>query len=251
MDIKSFQKKLGELVELAKYNNRTLNAELVEQFFGACGLEENQIKSIYVYLKSQGIHVKGGTRESESDYDMMPAQIDEKTEADPLSVEEEEYLKNYVEGVKAGFVSKVEREELFQKAMDGDAAARQRLVEGYLPEVIRAVRSLHRKEIFAGDMLQEGNIGLLSALETLNAAENPHEWILESINKEIKQFLHMYQEQCREDDYLINRVEKLEAAVRDLTDGAEDKFSVEELSVFLDMSVEEIKDVLRLTGDDK
>lgn len=251
MDIKSFQKKLAELVELAKYNNRTLNAELVEQFFSEGGLEEDQIKSIYVYLKSQGIHVKDGAGESNSDDDMMPAQIDEERPADPLSAEEEEYLKSYMEGVRTGFVSEAEREALLQKAMDGDAAARQRLAEGYLPEVIRVVRSLHRKEIFAGDMLQEGNIGLLSALETLNTVENPHEWILESINKEIKQSIHMYQEQCREDDSLISRVEKLEAAVRDLTDGADDKFSVEELSAFLDMSVEEIKDVLRLTGDDK
>ena len=46
----------------------------------------------------------------------------------------------------------------------------------------------------------------------------------------------------------------LEAAVRELTEDDEDeksKFSVEELAIILDMDVEEIRDVLRLTGDDK
>ena len=55
-------------------------------------------------------------------------------------------------------------------------------------------------------------------------------------------------------DYLVAKVEKLEAAVRELTEDEEDessKFSVEELAIILDMDEEEIRDVLRLTGDDK
>ena len=59
------------------------------------------------------------------------------------------------------------------------------------------------------------------------------------------------EEQKWRDDCLVNRVEKLEAAVRNLTEEAGDKFSVEELSAFLDMSVEEIQDILKLTGEDK
>ena len=57
-----------------------------------------------------------------------------------------------------------------------------------------------------------------------------------------------------EDDYLVAKVEKLESAVRELTEGDDDesaKFSIEELAIILDMDVEEIRDVLRLTGDDK
>ena len=57
-----------------------------------------------------------------------------------------------------------------------------------------------------------------------------------------------------EDDYLVAKVEKLEAAVRELTEDEDEessKFSVEELAIILDMDEEEIRDVLRLTGDDK
>ena len=55
------------------------------------------------------------------------------------------------------------------------------------------------------------------------------------------------------DDSLIARVEKLENAVRELSDDEDGKceFSVAELAVILDMNVEEIRDTLRLTGDDK
>lgn len=55
------------------------------------------------------------------------------------------------------------------------------------------------------------------------------------------------------DDSLVARVEKLESAVRELNDDEDDKnaFSIDELAIILDMKVDEIRDVLRLTGDDK
>ena len=49
---------------------------------------------------------------------------------------------------------------------------------------------------------------------------------------------------------MVDKVTRLEQAVKDLTDGDEDlEFSVDELSLFLDMPKEEIEDVLRLTGE--
>lgn len=251
MDIKSFQKKLGDVVELARINNRRLNGELVENLFAGDGLDADQLKSVHEYLKSQGIRILNGEEEEVDEEELNPILFDENKEADPLSSEEEEYLKAYMDGVNPGYVSEEEREILFRRAAEGIIEAKQRLIELYLPEVVRIVRNMHRKEIFAGDMLQEGNIGLLSALEALETSDNPHEWILRSVHEAVSQSIRLQQEQSWEDDLLINRVEKLEAAVKDLTDGSEDKFSVEELSAFLDMSVEEIRDVLRLTGDDK
>ena len=49
----------------------------------------------------------------------------------------------------------------------------------------------------------------------------------------------------------MEKVRKLEAAVRELSEEGEKKFSLEELAVLLDMDVDEIRDVLRLTGDDQ
>ena len=40
-------------------------------------------------------------------------------------------------------------------------------------------------------------------------------------------------------------------AIEELSDGDKMDFSVAELSAYLDLSVEEIEDILRLTGDDK
>lgn len=43
----------------------------------------------------------------------------------------------------------------------------------------------------------------------------------------------------------------MEKKVKELTEDEDVKYSVEELAAFLDMDLEEMESVLRLTGDDK
>ena len=72
---------------------------------------------------------------------------------------------------------------------------------------------------------------------------------------EIRSAIHLFMEeqsqQKKEDDILVEKVRNLEAKVKELTEDEDVKYSVEELAAFLDMDVEEMESVLRLTGDDK
>ena len=47
----------------------------------------------------------------------------------------------------------------------GDGTASARLTELYLPETVKIARELHREEYFIGDLIQEGNMCLIAALE--------------------------------------------------------------------------------------
>ena len=176
-----------------------------------------------------------------------------KKTPDPLTQEEEEYLKDYLEEIRGGFESEEQEKRLLRSALEGDDEAKKRLIEAYVSDVISSVRKFHRKEFFAGDMLQEGNLGLIMALEDIadHKDTNLRAWIMGSIDQAILTAIQAQEQQKWEDDALVGRVEKLESAVKQLTDESEEKFSVEELSALLDMSVDEIEDVLRLTGDDK
>ena len=115
------------------------------------------------------------------------------------------------------------------------------------------------EEIFIADLIQEANISLLMALgeeepEEEEPEEKDEKWLLGRIRCGIRHAIEEQTQRKFEDDYLVAKVEKLEAAVRELTEDEEDessKFSVEELAIILDMDEEEIRDVLRLTGDDK
>ena len=107
------------------------------------------------------------------------------------------------------------------------------------------------EEIFIADLIQEANISLLMALGEEEPEEKDEKWLLGRIRCGIRHAIEEQTQRKFEDDYLVAKVEKLEAAVRELTEDESSKFSVEELAIILDMDEEEIRDVLRLTGDDK
>ena len=48
---------------------------------------------------------------------------------------------------------------------------------------------------------------------------------------------------------MVEKVRKLEAAIREISDDDNQKFSIEELSAYLDMDEDEIRAVLNLTGE--
>ena len=78
------------------------------------------------------------------------------------------------------------------------------------------------------------------------------EWLFREIRQGLKKAVDAQVQRKIQDDSLVEKVQNLEAAVKDLTeDGEENKFTINELAIILDMDVEEIRDILRLTGDDK
>ena len=103
-------------------------------------------------------------------------------------------------------------------------------------------------------MIQEANLALMQALENAGSAQRDEEWLLTEIRKGLEEVCREQKQQKFRDDSLVARVEKLESAVRELSDDEDDArnaFSINELAIILDMDVEEIRDTLRLTGDDK
>lgn len=133
----------------------------------------------------------------------------------------------------------------------GEEQAAGRIAELFLPRVIQIATGLHRKDYFLGDMIQEGNMALMAALQAWHPEGDPERWLEKQVRQGLLETLRMKEQQNYQDEALVEKVRKLEAAVRELSEEGEKKFSLEELAVLLDMDVDEIRDVLRLTGDDQ
>lgn len=81
---------------------------------------------------------------------------------------------------------------------------------------------LNCEEIFLADLIQEANVSLLMALDE----ENDHKVKNGFWEESSAGILRAIEEQTQkkfEDDYLVAKVEKLEAAVRELTEDDEDE----------------------------
>lgn len=252
MDVLEFQKKLEEICALAESNHKTLTTDQVKEYFEASELEKEQLLKILQYLRIKGISIEGAPQTGREAFADEPEE--EKEKYDPLTKEEEAYLQEYLEGFSDTDREETAAEELFQRMAEGDVLAQAQLTKYYLPEAARMAAKMNSRQIFLADLIQEANVGLLTALEEDVPVLKDEKWLLGRIALSIRHAIEEQTQRKFEDDYLVAKVEKLESAVKELTEDEEDgslKFSIDELAVILDMEADEIRDVLRLTGDDK
>ena len=168
----------------------------------------------------------------------------------PLTAEEEAYLKNYLEELPV--VDEVDADSVFEALAAGDQRALQTLTSYYMKTAADMAVEMNIEEMQLADLIQEANLCLIQALGTAGDECRDEKWLLSEMRKGIQLVLEEQTQRKFEDDSLVARVEKLEHAVRDLNDGEDEKnaFTIDELAIILDMKVDEIRDILRLTGDD-
>lgn len=279
MDVETFQKKLVELCALAAGNGNCLNGEQVKAFFTGLDLNKEQLLHIFKYLKIQGITIEGISLSQEEadakaygrnsgtgtdgktdggagmDTDTEPERgmaASEDTDTEPqLGEEERIYLQQYLDALdKAAFDEK--KAEQFFAALAEGTDTKEKLTQMYLPVAAQIAASLWNPQVQLADLIQEANVYLLIALGSKEPDRKNDRWLRSEILSGLKLVIEDQTQQHFEDECLVARVQNLETAVKELSegeDGEESKFSVNELAIILDMEVEEIEDVLRLTGD--
>ena len=81
----------------------------------------------------------------------------------------DEVVRLYVQEVEGGpRLSEAEQVELLKRAADGDQEATLRLLEAYLQHVVPIAKDYADRGVALLDLIQEGNVGLISALDKLN-----------------------------------------------------------------------------------
>lgn len=256
MEVKEFQEKLIQLCALAEKNNKILTGMQVKEFFEGCDLDRSQLIKVLQYLKTMGITIEGAENagEKEAEKSSEANQAPEEKKIIPLTAEEQAYVKEYMAGLGSDETLQYDQEEtkeLLKKTAAGDESARSILTKRYMPVAARTAVEMNCDEIFIADLIQEANLGLLMALAQPEE-DADEEWIKKEIRAGIIRAIEEQTERKFSDDCLVAKVEKLESAVRELSDDEEDeesKFSIGELAIILDMDADEIRDVLRLTGD--
>ena len=238
MNVQEFQNKLKEIQTIAKANGNSLTTIQIRDTFAGMELDKTQLLGVLKYLTSQGIQIEG----------MEDTATEETKEPErkkiPLTSEEETYFKNYLEELPE---LSIDTAQAFAALANGDQDALQSLASYYMKETAKMAADMNAEEIFLA------NLALIQALGSAGNEVRDEKWLMNEVRKGIIAVLEEQTQRKFADDSLVARVEKLESAVRELNDDEDDKnaFSIDELAIILDMKVDEIRDVLRLTGDDK
>ena len=160
----NFLDRLSGLVKKAQEQGNQISIPEVQEFFADMNLSKEQMDLMFEYLMSQKVAVVGFVK------------LDtEKTEIE-FTEEEKVYLKEYMEDLNAfPELSLEERKPLYEKAVADDEGAKQKLMEAYLRDVIAVAKEMYVPDVFLGDLIQEGNLGLVFGVEMLTDVENAHD----------------------------------------------------------------------------
>ena len=243
-----FREMLSELKALADVQGNYLTKEDVKKFFPGDALNEEQFGLVCEYLVSQKIKVDGyepAQKTPETAQKTVKEHAERASASNPETEKQEEnsetqdgegpdFLGMYLEELaEIEKLSETEEERLFFEAVNGDSMAKSTLAGQYLE--------------------QEGNIGLLLALENLEAKPNLEEYrkqVFDGIRKAMEEAVEMSQDKKDLDDEIVGRVNHLNESILSLEEDLGHKVSMSELSAYLEMPLEEIKDVLRMAGDE-
>ena len=235
-----FLKKLSELVVLAKGQGDRITIEETTAYFSDEDLTEEQMELVFDYLLSQKVVVQG--------YIKM---TDEEEKTIVYTEEEAAYLDEYMADLQAFSNEKDgERRKLFARLLSGDGNAKERLTQIYLKEVVEIAKEMYHPEIFLGDMIQEGNLGLVIALDMLEDIQSAETTIQNQIRQSIQMLIEEHTEVHRRDKKMVEQVTALDEGIKALTEELGRKVTIDELALYMGMSEEEISDVLRLMGEE-
>lgn len=221
-----FQEKLRGILALAQEQGKRISLEETEKFFEEAQLSQEQMELVCRYLVEQGIEVTG--------YVPAGGRIQEASdEEEQLSEEEQRYLDSYqndIEGVKA--------------------AGNERLAY-YLEKVVEEARKLPRSEVFLGDLIQEGNMRLVTCMDEAEEGKEREDEILEAVRAAMREASAVQSERKRQDRQMVEKVSRLEAAIKELTEEEGRTVSLEEAAVYLGISGEEAAAIYRLMGEEE
>lgn len=222
-----FRSKLSSIQELAAGQGNRLTVEEIEKFFEEDSLSREQTELVCDYLLSQKVSVIG--------YKKQPGKIIEaEEEVADLDSEEQDYLADYmqdIEGMKGGSVEEAR-------------------MAYYLPLVVDTALKMHRKEVFIGDMIQEGNISLMAALGRFEAGADDEDIVMEEVRAGIRAFIESQTETKRQDKKMVDQVAELDETIRHMSEDMGRKVSVDEVAQQLGMTEAQVEAILNLAGEE-
>jgi len=164
----------------------------------------------------------------------------------------EDNLFAYMEQIrKIPLLTLEEEQELCRCFRAGDEAARHRLIEANLRLVVKIARAYHNPNISLMDLIQEGNMGLMRAVEKFDLSKNVHFstyaswWIRQGISRYLTdkrrtiRLPHRKEEILRNAHHAIHYLSQLHCR----------KPKIEEIAAEIGVPVDDLEFVLSLSNE--
>ena len=247
---------LKELVEKFKTKGSVTNSEIMEE------LEEvdydlEQIEKLYEALESAGVEVTGyldtpefNEIQTEVEQYESAEEMEKMLSQEGLSIDDP--VRMYLKEIgKVPLLDAARELELAELMANGSNAAKQELVESNLRLVVSIAKRYVGKGMFFLDLIQEGNLGLMKAVEKFDYRKGykfstyATWWIRQAITRAIADQART----IRIPVHMVETIHKVSRISRQLLQENGHEATPEEIAAVMGMSAEKIREIMKIAQD--
>ncbi|MDD6192015.1 MAG: RNA polymerase sigma factor RpoD [Lachnospiraceae bacterium] len=251
----AFEKKLQELIKIAKDKKNVLEYQEISDYFKDMQLGADQFEAILDFLEKNNIDVL--RLEEPEDDDIILNEWDEvEVETIDLSVPDgistEDPVRMYLKEIgKVPLLTAEEEIELAKRMELGDQEAKKRLAEANLRLVVSIAKRYVGRGMLFLDLIQEGNLGLIKAVEKFDYRKGykfstyATWWIRQAITRAIADQART----IRIPVHMVETINKLIRVSRQLLQELGREPTPEEIAAEMDMPVERVREILKISQE--
>lgn len=241
IDQVKFLEMLKEIMEVARVQDNTITKQELEGLMGDVKLSDEQLESVYAYLAENKIEVAGFV------YTPPKAEIPEE---EKISEEDSIFLKMYKEDLQeVERLDENEKAALLKELLLGNEDVKERILNGYLHEVIKVVQKHKNKGVKVEDLIQEGNLGLMTALQNVpDSFDEDSDFLVTAIEDAIIAAIDENSEDSSSENTIVAKANLIREAAKYLEEDLGRAPGFAELAEYTKISKDEIRDILNLAS---
>ena len=249
-NIKTFEERINDLVKDGKEQGYLTYEQIAKKTIDL-DLDSNALDELYNVLTENHIEVKAEDEDEGSSIDIKDDITDNiPDESKDMSVNDN--VRMYLKEIgKISLLSLEEEQELSKRVAEGDEKAKNILAESNLRLVVSIAKRYVGRGLLFLDLIQEGNIGLMKAVEKFDYGKGykfstyATWWIRQAITRALADQART----IRVPVHMVETINKMARIERQMTLELNREPTDQELSKKMGLSVEKIAEIRKISQD--
>ncbi len=250
-EIKTFEERKQSLLELGKKNGFITYEQLADELKGL-EVDSDSLDDLYNFLVDNSIEITADQADENPDDDEDGGLIDLDDLALSKDIKINDPVRMYLKEIgRINLLTTDEEYEYALRAEQGDEYAKKMLAESNLRLVVSIAKRYVGRGMLFLDLIQEGNIGLMKAVEKYDPSKGfkfstyATWWIRQAITRAIADQART----IRVPVHMVETINKLARVQRQLTQELNREPTDEEIAKKLGISIDKVREVYKISQD--
>ena len=258
-----FQKKLNELLEKGKATKKIPSRQLIETL-DLLDADEQTTEQMYDALEAAGVEIDvddvleiiGKVDDLEPTSEQLSQEEEEKELVDTDAISEglalTDPVRMYLKEIgRVPLLTQEEEQALAQRIEEGDESAKNQMIEANLRLVVAVAKRYVGRGMHFLDLIQEGNMGLLKAVEKFDYRKGykfstyATWWIRQSITRAIADQART----IRIPVHMVETINKVARASHQLVQELGREPNAPEIADYLDLPLSKVEEIMKLSQE--